>query len=957
MAPLSKFAHSPFRNAALKEAHRETWIDIGNAGGGVATDVFAPMRANSRGSIYVLAGGRVIRAGPARESAPFAFSGVCDFDVSGEVLTVAQGSSVAACALSDAEVSAQTTVAQAATLVTAHPSAASITAVAGPECIAIVDFVAARAALTIPLHQPTVVQSMAWNSDGSVIATTSKDNIVRLFDPRSLASTQCVAESPIHHAGVKPSRVLWLRGSNNLITLGVSKSRDREISLWDIRSMSSGPLTTHKIDSSTGLLIPLYDEDSGLLFVAGKGETTVRTFEITGSSINATPTNFITSTPILSACLMHKMALNVMECEVARIAALVNMNGSEHIMPIPATVMRKNKIDFQEDLFPPTFSDSSVISGEEWLSGTNALPEKVSLNPRLRNSFAKTGNSKGSAASPPLIPQPARASTAIETSASNTKPSSTFTALPSHKETLPVVSSTAAEPLPFPKPLGPFQPSQPSTPVAASPKIASKPATPSSPTAIAGHGSFKFIQGTTTKHFDDLRSQQPAALPNECRVFGTTARFAAWAIAGPGGRVAVWPHARSGRLPVKLPCVVSGRDLCDFAFAAPSTDDASNDILYTLCDDGVLRSWPLSTSADLDSLETVAPAAAIKVCPGKSGFLCIHPHIRGLAVVSSAEASGPALRCWDIVKGEMLWSVAHPDIVFGACYSWCGNRVVSVCRDGRVRIWKLRTGELIDETKFIDGNVVAGKGARATWIARSEFFAVCGFGKANQREMRVFNSQNLAQCEKVPTEMSPSLITPFSDESLPIVFLVGKGESFIQIFYIDGVDNTANGIKVVKLSTYTASSPQIGVSFVPKIECDIRAVEVARCFRLTPNTVEQVSFKVPRLKKEYFQDDIFPLLLKTKSVEVENWTSLSDSTPLPFETVDLRPADLEPLSSVQVQTTPTTHTRSSTTIAVEVSEAQKKATAMEQMRRLALADESGGMAQDKFQGVEDDEWD
>jgi coronin-7 len=45
--------------------------------------------------------------------------------------------------------------------------------------------------------------------------------------------------------------------------------RQREYALWDSRNLSK-PLERSQLDSSTGLLIPLYDEDTDIVFLAGK---------------------------------------------------------------------------------------------------------------------------------------------------------------------------------------------------------------------------------------------------------------------------------------------------------------------------------------------------------------------------------------------------------------------------------------------------------------------------------------------------------------------------------------------------------------------------------------------------------------------------------------------------------------------------------------------------------------
>lgn len=56
-----------------------------------------------------------------------------------------------------------------------------------------------------------------------------------------------------------------------------------------------------------------------------------------------------------------------------------------------------------------------------------------------------------------------------------------------------------------------------------------------------------------------------------------------------------------------------------------------------------------------------------------------------------------------------------------------------------------------------------------------------------------------------------------------------------------------------------------GFAFLPKKTVDVKKVEVLKALRLTAKTVEEVSFKVPRHKIEFFQVGFalpVPLLLQ-----------------------------------------------------------------------------------------------
>lgn len=85
--------------------------------------------------------------------------------------------------------------------------------------------------------------------------------------------------------------------------------------------------------------------------------------------------DYKTSTPQRGICLMPKRALDIGQCEIARIYKLTPKGTVEVVnffVPRKAT-------DFQEDLFPPTKQDEAVLSANEWLGGENREPNRVSL--------------------------------------------------------------------------------------------------------------------------------------------------------------------------------------------------------------------------------------------------------------------------------------------------------------------------------------------------------------------------------------------------------------------------------------------------------------------------------------------------------------------------------------------------------------------------------------------------
>lgn len=58
------------------------------------------------------------------------------------------------------------------------------------------------------------------------------------------------------------------------------------------------------------------------------------------------------------------------------------------------------------------------------------------------------------------------------------------------------------------------------------------------------------------------------------------------------------------------------------------------------------------------------------------------------------------------------------------------------------------------------------------------------------------------------------------------------------------------------LSHHRCSSLHQGLSFLPKNKCDVASVEFASALRLTNNTIEPLSFTVPRIKVRAIHDYI-----------------------------------------------------------------------------------------------------
>ena len=105
------------------------------------------------------------------------------------------------------------------------------------------------------------IQSLAFNPTGTLLATTSRDRKLRLFDPRAGGEAVRITDG---HEGIKSARVTWMGDMDRIATTGFSKRSDRQVAIWE-----TGGLTNVKmigVDLSSGVLMPFWSENS-ILFL------------------------------------------------------------------------------------------------------------------------------------------------------------------------------------------------------------------------------------------------------------------------------------------------------------------------------------------------------------------------------------------------------------------------------------------------------------------------------------------------------------------------------------------------------------------------------------------------------------------------------------------------------------------------------------------------------------------
>ncbi|XP_061868241.1 coronin-6 isoform X3 [Colius striatus] len=212
-----------------------------------------------------------------------------------------------------------------------HPTARNVLLSAGCDNLVILWNVGTGEMLLVLEDMHTdLIYNVGWNRNGSLLVTTCKDKKVRVIDPRK---RQIVAKN------------------------------------------FEEPIALQEMDTSNGVLLPFYDSDSSIVYLCGKGDSSIRYFEITDEAPYVHYLNTYSSKePQRGMGFMPKRGLDVSKCEIARFFKL----HERKCEPIVMTVPRKSDL-FQDDLYPDTPGPEPALEADEWLSGKDAEPILISL--------------------------------------------------------------------------------------------------------------------------------------------------------------------------------------------------------------------------------------------------------------------------------------------------------------------------------------------------------------------------------------------------------------------------------------------------------------------------------------------------------------------------------------------------------------------------------------------------
>lgn len=118
------------------------------------------------------------------------------------------------------------------------------------------------------------------------------------------------------------------------------------------------------IDSGSGVLIPHFDNETSILYIAGKGDGNIRYYEYDKDDLYEL-SQYGSTDPQRGFAVAPKHAVNVRENEVVKSFKTVFDHSIE---PISFIVPRRSEL-FQADIYPDCPSSEPALSAEEWFGG------------------------------------------------------------------------------------------------------------------------------------------------------------------------------------------------------------------------------------------------------------------------------------------------------------------------------------------------------------------------------------------------------------------------------------------------------------------------------------------------------------------------------------------------------------------------------------------------------------
>ena len=619
------------------------------------------------------------------------------------------------------------------------------------------------------------------------------------------------------------------------------------------------PLKSQTLDASPGALVPMFDYDTNLLFLAARGDSTIRVMEVVDDApfyYDMPP--IFDKLPQRGVCMLPKRACHVMGAEVAKLYRALNNS----VIPIGVRVPRKHYMDFWEELYPETAGPEPALTAAEYLAGENKEPNKVSLRPSAN---------PDAAAAAPSSSTPEPTSSASGTSTPDVQRSSS-----------PAVGSSSNASSASGSRSGSISAGGPRNFFDSGPREQVVEYYTPKEVKVVRSSKYRHIAGKSAMKIHQYENMRVLSEAAQNRAIAGNLNWIAVSWQGIAGRLGIFDVAKDkGRAPTDMGLLETGSQVLDFAF---NPFKASQ--LATAGENAVVKIWDIPSTGVRSMKKNFTEATAeLRGHQHKVVALDFHPTVENLLLTASGDLS---VKLWDITtQQDRLTLRGFEDLFISSSWNFAGNRLATTSKDRVLRIWDPRQENAVHSGPDIGGML----GTKVAWHGKEEDKVILvGFDKNSERTIQLVDLKKIGEpIASLRIDNSSSVLTPNYDPDTGVLMLWGKGDTSFKFFEINN-----EGPMIHALTDHQTTVPQVGVAVLHKTTVNVKDVEIARAYKLTQTTIEPISFTVPRTKKELFQDDIYtPTLSSEPSNDAQTWFNGIDKAP---KEISLQPAGMMKLS-------------------------------------------------------------
>jgi coronin-7 len=368
-------------------------------------------------------------------------------------------------------------------------------------------------------------------------------------------------------------------------------------------------------------------------------------------------------------------------------------------------------------------------------------------------------------------------------------------------------------------------------------------------------------------HYEQLKISNVASDNNS---LAANDRFLAYIDSGGGGSaVAVLPLSSVGKNHIPTTAPTYQQPLIR-AHSQAVTDLCFNPFnsqqLYTCAGDKSLKLWSIPTDGyivdAIDSTSVISHGNSLRE---------ILPHISVAGLTACRGVIDIPL--FDIEIGSSIRSVeGFSNELQSLCWSSMGDILCCTTKDKNICLADLRSQGIVASAAAHANH----RTSRVAWMGDSPYALSCAFSAVQDREVALWDSRRMeSPVSKQRIDTSTGTLIPIYDADLNFIVLVGKGDTSVRVFefqFSDSSDGILHPVCNVPLGDMATTK---GAAVMPKQTNDLMGCEVLRVLRLTENSIQPISFSVPRRERLKFHGDLYPITtcLAPPSLMAEEWLS------------------------------------------------------------------------------------